>query len=76
MKLISCCALIFALASSNQAAPPMVIGPRGASGYLPEYTLEAKALAYANREKLREILRNYDESVATQVASLSGLSRE
>ena len=38
--------LIFSLAAS-QAAQPVVIAHRGASGYLPEHTLEAKALAHA-----------------------------
>jgi glycerophosphoryl diester phosphodiesterase len=30
----------------DQAAQPLIIAHRGASGYLPEHTLEAKALAY------------------------------
>ncbi|USD59428.1 glycerophosphodiester phosphodiesterase [Vibrio sp. SCSIO 43140] len=34
-------------ASMNAMAKPLVIAHRGASGYLPEHTLEAKALAYA-----------------------------
>lgn len=38
--------MIFSLAAS-QAAQPVVIAHRGASGYLPEHTLEAKALAHA-----------------------------
>lgn len=33
--------------SLSQAADPIVIAHRGASGYLPEHTLEAKALAHA-----------------------------
>ncbi|WGL18143.1 glycerophosphodiester phosphodiesterase [Microbulbifer bruguierae] len=36
-----------AFAESNGHAPPIVIAHRGASGYLPEHTLEAKTLAYA-----------------------------
>ena len=32
--------------SSASTAPPVVIAHRGACGYLPEHTLEAKALAY------------------------------
>ena len=32
--------------SRTTAAPPVVIAHRGACGYLPEHTLEAKALAY------------------------------
>ncbi len=35
-----------ALAAFCVAAPPIVIAHRGASGYLPEHTLPAKALAY------------------------------
>lgn len=38
--------LIFSLAAL-QAAQPVVIAHRGASGYLPEHTLEAKAMAHA-----------------------------
>ncbi len=38
--------LIFSLAASR-AAQPVVIAHRGASGYLPEHTLEAKAMAHA-----------------------------
>ncbi|MBB5212901.1 glycerophosphodiester phosphodiesterase [Microbulbifer hydrolyticus] len=33
--------------SASGKHPPIVIAHRGASGYLPEHTLEAKALAYA-----------------------------
>lgn len=47
MKLNSCCILMLALASTALSATPVVIAHRGASGYLPEHTLEAKALAYA-----------------------------
>lgn len=35
------------LFSSIVSAEPLVIAHRGASGYLPEHTLEAKTLAYA-----------------------------
>ncbi|WP_285763800.1 glycerophosphodiester phosphodiesterase [Biformimicrobium ophioploci] len=42
--------LLLLLATAAQAgATPAVIAHRGASGYLPEHTLEAKALAYAMR---------------------------
>lgn len=34
-------------AGAAEAAKPLVIAHRGASGYLPEHTLEAKAFAYA-----------------------------
>lgn len=34
------------LLAQSPAAPPLVIAHRGASGYLPEHTLEAKALAH------------------------------
>lgn len=47
MNLISRCIFLLALAAAAQAATPVVIAHRGASGYLPEHTLEAKALAYA-----------------------------
>lgn len=47
MKLIPLCVVLLALAAAVHAAPPVVIAHRGASGYLPEHTLEAKALAYA-----------------------------
>ena len=46
MKFIPCCTLILSLAAVLQAVPPVVIAHRGASGYLPEHTLEAKALAH------------------------------
>ncbi|MFQ8102185.1 glycerophosphoryl diester phosphodiesterase, partial [Klebsiella pneumoniae] len=36
-----------ALCFSATAADKMVIAHRGASGYLPEHTLPAKAMAYA-----------------------------
>ncbi|MFG0335512.1 MAG: glycerophosphodiester phosphodiesterase [Maioricimonas sp. JB049] len=41
--------LVFASASPTAMAndPPLVIAHRGASGYLPEHTLEAKAMAHA-----------------------------
>jgi glycerophosphoryl diester phosphodiesterase len=39
--------LILAMSTFSHAAPPIVIAHRGASGYLPEHTLEAKALAHA-----------------------------
>jgi len=47
MQLIACCAFLLALPIIAKAAIPVVIAHRGASGYLPEHTLEAKALAYA-----------------------------
>jgi glycerophosphoryl diester phosphodiesterase len=39
--------LLVTLASAVAPAAPLVIAHRGASGYLPEHTLEAKALAHA-----------------------------
>ena len=39
--------LLLALSATSYAAPPIVIAHRGASGYLPEHTLPAKALAHA-----------------------------
>ena len=39
------CALALPLAA--QTSKPVVIAHRGASGYLPEHTLEAKVLAHA-----------------------------
>ena len=45
MKLLT--TLLFAAAASAHAAGPLVIAHRGASGYLPEHTLEAKAHAHA-----------------------------
>ncbi|GLR03396.1 glycerophosphoryl diester phosphodiesterase [Vibrio hyugaensis] len=48
MKTTSICMTILALSiSAGAIAQPLVIAHRGASGYLPEHTLEAKALAYA-----------------------------
>jgi glycerophosphoryl diester phosphodiesterase len=38
--------LALILSTAAVAAPPIVIAHRGASGYLPEHTLPAKALAY------------------------------
>jgi len=43
-----CLSLLLALAAASAQAT-LVIAHRGASGYLPEHTLEAKALAYAMR---------------------------
>lgn len=45
--LTSLLVLLITLQSSFAVAKPIVIAHRGASGYLPEHTLEAKALAYA-----------------------------
>lgn len=43
----TCCALLFAAMSLTALADsPIIIAHRGASGYLPEHTLEAKALAF------------------------------
>ena len=39
--------LLITLAATGIWAQPIVIAHRGASGYLPEHTLPAKALAYA-----------------------------
>lgn len=48
MKRLSLFATAMALCvSSGILAKPLVIAHRGASGYLPEHTLETKALAYA-----------------------------
>ncbi|AQA17542.1 glycerophosphodiester phosphodiesterase [Halioglobus japonicus] len=41
------CALLALLGISVASANPLVIAHRGASGYLPEHTLEAKAMAHA-----------------------------
>ena len=38
--------LVLLATASTAIAKPLVIAHRGASGYLPEHTLEAKALAY------------------------------
>ena len=40
---------VFAAMSFSALAAPVVVAHRGASGYLPEHTLEAKALAYGMR---------------------------
>ncbi|EGR2796892.1 glycerophosphodiester phosphodiesterase [Vibrio navarrensis] len=47
MKLSPLYFALAALAAGSVTAKPLVIAHRGASGYLPEHTLEAKALAYA-----------------------------
>ena len=48
MKILLSAILFAATAPSfAQPAPPVVIAHRGASGYLPEHTLEAKVLAHA-----------------------------
>jgi glycerophosphoryl diester phosphodiesterase len=47
MKLICYTAILLAMSTVLNAAAPIVIAHRGASGYLPEHTLEAKALAHA-----------------------------
>lgn len=45
MKTKSVCLTFLALSlSAGAIAKPLVIAHRGASGYLPEHTLEAKAL--------------------------------
>ncbi|WP_304438774.1 glycerophosphodiester phosphodiesterase family protein, partial [Halioglobus sp. HI00S01] len=41
------CALLALMGISVASANPLVIAHRGASGYLPEHTLEAKAMAHA-----------------------------
>ena len=40
-------ALLLALIATESMAQKIVIAHRGASGYLPEHTLEAKSMAYA-----------------------------
>jgi glycerophosphoryl diester phosphodiesterase len=47
--LLSFCAVTFAVSLAHAQPPsaPLVIAHRGASGYLPEHTLEAAAFAYA-----------------------------
>jgi glycerophosphoryl diester phosphodiesterase len=47
MKRIACSVVLLAMSIFASAAAPIVIAHRGASGYLPEHTLEAKALAHA-----------------------------
>ena len=47
-RILSTLTLSLLLATSD-AAPPLVIAHRGASGYLPEHTLEAKALLERKR---------------------------
>lgn len=60
MTFSSCCLLLLllgpqiALAADTTAAGKLVIAHRGASGYLPEHTLEAYALAYAQGADLIE----------------------
>jgi glycerophosphoryl diester phosphodiesterase len=46
MKPVCFLPLLLSLATAAQAAPPIIIAHRGASGYLPEHTLPAKALAF------------------------------
>ena len=46
-----CCVALSTLA---QTSKPVVIAHRGASGYLPEHTLEAKVLAHAMGADLLE----------------------
>ncbi|EKO3930681.1 glycerophosphodiester phosphodiesterase [Vibrio fluvialis] len=46
MKKILTLSLLSLACSASVSANPLVIAHRGASGYLPEHTLEAKALAY------------------------------
>lgn len=43
-----------AIATTSVSAQPVVIAHRGASGYLPEHTLEAKAMAHAMRADFLE----------------------
>jgi glycerophosphoryl diester phosphodiesterase len=47
MCLLAACATLVVAMTTAAPATPLVIAHRGASGYLPEHTLEAKALAYA-----------------------------
>ena len=47
VALVSISVLLFGLASAALAAPKIVISHRAASGYLPEHTLPAVAMAYA-----------------------------
>ncbi len=47
MKFILSLLVLLATAGSARSATPLVIAHRGASGYLPEHTLAAKAMAHA-----------------------------
>lgn len=47
MKSLLWCLSSFALTAMAQESSPLIIAHRGASGYLPEHTLEAKAMAHA-----------------------------
>jgi len=47
MKLTPLFLSLAGLLTTSVFAEPLVIAHRGASGYLPEHTLEAKTLAYA-----------------------------
>lgn len=46
MKPLLSLPLIFAVSAMAQDSQPLIIAHRGASGYLPEHTLEAKAMAH------------------------------
>ncbi|MGO2346051.1 MAG: glycerophosphodiester phosphodiesterase family protein, partial [Providencia sp.] len=45
--LVASMVLVMSVSAAAQAAGKVVIAHRGASGYLPEHTLPAKAMAYA-----------------------------
>lgn len=47
MRILASLILIISVTASALAAEKLVIAHRGASGYLPEHTIAAKAMAYA-----------------------------
>ena len=58
------------LFSSIVSAEPLVIAHRGASGYLPEHTLEAKTLAYAMKPDYIEMLWKEDMGIKMSVGAI------
>ena len=66
-----------AIATTSVSAQPVVIAHRGASGYLPEHTLEAKAMAHAMRaDGLAGEITGHAKSAATRATGAAERASE
>ena len=70
LSLLGCAATVDETASGSESRPAarqdkLVIAHRGASGYLPEHTLPAKAMAYAQGAQFieQDLVMTYDDEV-------------
>lgn len=75
--LVASMVLVMSVSAVAQATEKVVIAHRGASGYLPEHTLPAKAMAYAQGADFLEqdlVMTKDNELVVTLTASRTSLS--